>query len=542
METLIMTLKLEMAYTINSFQYHLRRTPLIKRLFKNSSYEVKDVKTAFSIIAEFIKILKILLFSALFFAIPSVSAGLRLEESPWSSRYSLFILFVMLLFLCGSIGNNALISVDANDYYAVCLLRMDARKYFLSTYFLTLTENFLTTMLFTLIIALIFHGSLWFVLILPVFQFCLKVDMCAVRFILYRRKGIIAQDPVGKRAWIPFMVVFLAAIGLLTIGLVVPTRILAAICLVPLLPVYPALRYVLRFDDYLIYFKRLYAEKTAATAALKTNAIVMNSKLIDVKATDITSDKTGFAFMNEAFEKRHHKLISDPIKKISLLVGAAAVGIIALALFNPGLSEAVCDKLMSLVIIMPFLFYIINRGQNYTAALFANCDRTLLNYSFYRKPGNILRLFRIRLLSITRQNLLPAGIISIGLVTLQIVSSFTVYGAEGFWKHTDLLNLVLLFVAPLSISIFFSTHYLTLYYLIQPFDSEAKTRAPLYSVCTVLTYILCYWMTAIDPLRNLLNSNPIMFTVILVAFCLVYSGFSCFLVYKIGPRTFKPRR
>ncbi len=542
MNTMKTTLKLEMAYTVNSFQYFLRHTPLIKRLFKNSSYEIQDVKLAISILSVLFKILIKMFFSVLFFMVPVFAAQLRLENSPASDRFSLIILLTLVLFVCGGIGNNAMMGTDANDYYSVCLLRMDAREYFLSSYLLERIWAFLSTWLLNLIICLIYKAPLWMAFVMPVSQVCIKLDFQAVRFLLYRRFKVVAPDPLGKKAWLPFTIIFLGGIALLVFAVVLPLKVLLLIALVPVLPAISALLYVLKFDDFLFYFKQLYTEKVAQTAAVKTNAIVINSKLIDTKAVSVRTDKTGFAFMNECFEKRHHKLISDPIRLITIISAAIALLVNVLAFMKPDFSTEITGSLIKIVPFLPFVFYTINRGQNYTLVLFSNCDRTLLNYSFFRKPHNILSLFKIRLLSIARQNLIPAGIISIGLVALQIISAGSVYGFDNIWSHVSILNLVLLLIAPLSISVFFSAHYLILYYLIQPFDSEAKAKAPLYSILTAGTYFPCYFMAVNNSVRNLVSRQPVTFAVILVAFCLFYSALGCFLVYKFGPKHFKPKR
>lgn len=58
---------------------------------------------------------------------------------------------------------------------------------------------------------------------------------------------------------------------------------------------------------------------------------------------------------------------------------------------------------------------LLNRGTDFTQALFVNCDSSLLTYSFYKRPKFILRLFQIRLREIVKINLLPAAVIGGGL-------------------------------------------------------------------------------------------------------------------------------
>ena len=100
-----------------------------------------------------------------------------------------------------------------------------------------------------------------------------------------------------------------------------------------------------------------------------------------------------------------------------------------------------------------FIMYAINRGTGFTQALFMNCDSSLLTYSFFKKPDMVLKLFRIRLREIIKINLLPALIIGAGLDIILFASG----GGE-------LLQYAVLFISIICMSVFFSVHYLTLYY------------------------------------------------------------------------------
>ena len=98
--------------------------------------------------------------------------------------------------------------------------------------------------------------------------------------------------------------------------------------------------------------------------------------------------------------------------------------------------------------------YSVNRGTGFTQALFMNCDVSLLTYSFFKQPKMILRLFRIRLREIIKVNLLPATVIAAGLCFILALSGGT----------DNPVNYLVLIVSILCLSVFFSVHYLTIYY------------------------------------------------------------------------------
>ena len=180
--------------------------------------------------------------------------------------------------------------------------------------------------------------------------------------------------------------------------------------------------------------------------------------------------------------------------------------------------------LLALLPNMLFVMYIINRGTGFTQALFVNCDHCLLTYSFYKKPGSILKLFQIRLREIIKINLMPAAVIGAGLVFLLYVSGGT----------DNLLNYVVLFVSVICMSVFFSVHYLTLYYLLQPYNAGTEIKSGMYKIITWATYFVCYMMINV-------KMSTLVFGVMTIVFCVVYCIVANILVYLFAPKTFRIR-
>ena len=144
-----------------------------------------------------------------------------------------------------------------------------------------------------------------------------------------------------------------------------------------------------------------------------------------------------------------------------------------------------------------FIMYAINRGTNFTQALFMNCDHSLLTYSFYKQPSFILRLFQIRLREIMKINAVPALVIGIGLALILFATGGT----------DNPLNYVVLVVSILCMSLFFSIHYLTIYYLLQPYNAGTELKSGTYRI----------------------------------VFCVLYSIVASILVYRFAPKTFRLR-
>ena len=93
-------------------------------------------------------------------------------------------------------------------------------------------------------------------------------------------------------------------------------------------------------------------------------------------------------------------------------------------------------------------------------------------------------------------------------------------------------------VTVLSLSVFFSTHYLVLYYLLQPYTVGLETKNPAYSAITFATYFMCY--QAAQALGE--DFSPLLFGQICIGFSLLYVAAALLLAYRLAPKTFRLRQ
>ena len=83
-------------------------------------------------------------------------------------------------------------------------------------------------------------------------------------------------------------------------------------------------------------------------------------------------------------------------------------------------------------------------------------------------------------------------------------------------------------------SLFFSIHYLTIYYLLQPYNAGTELKSGTYRIVLSVTYVVCL---AFMQLRM-----PIMiFGIMTIVFCALYSIVASILVYRLAPKTFRLR-
>ena len=167
--------------------------------------------------------------------------------------------------------------------------------------------------------------------------------------------------------------------------------------------------------------------------------------------------------------------------------------------------------------------YFLNTGKVVTNAMFMNCDHSMLSYRFYRQPNTLLSLFKERLKTLIILNLIPALTMSLVISILLAVS-----GGASF------ITYIVVFFSIVAMSIFFSVHNLILYYLLQPYNIGMEMKSTTYTIVSIATYWLCYYISD-------LKVSSFTFGIIMIIFAIVYSLISLFLVYRYAPKTFKLR-
>lgn len=236
------------------------------------------------------------------------------------------------------------------------------------------------------------------------------------------------------------------------------------------------------------------------------------------------SRKTGCARFNELFMRRNMRLLMRPARRTAVNAAVVLAAGCAACLISPAAAAAVNGLVVQALPGMLLLMYFINRGNTVTRALFFNCDRSMLCYRFYRQPRVILGIFTARLKSLTAINLLPTTDIALGLPLLLLCSGGT----------DTPLDYAVLALSILAMSVFFSVHYLVLYYLLQPYTAGLENTSYAYRIITGLTYVVCYLISA-----NVRGSTA--FGVGVVLFAAVYVAAALLLAYHLAPRTFKLR-
>ena len=84
-------------------------------------------------------------------------------------------------------------------------------------------------------------------------------------------------------------------------------------------------------------------------------------------------------------------------------------------------------------------------------------------------------------------------------------------------------------------SVFFSVHYLTIYYLLQPYTVSTEVKSGTYQLVLSATYLVCFFLME-------LRMPIFVFGILCILFCVLYCIVACLLIYRFAPKTFRLRR
>lgn len=521
LKTLRLSFSLKNTYRVNGILHSLKQIPLLGRLLPAALYQVRGLKIFANVLSILWELVSVFLFKFIYFLTMVCGLGILYRNAPSQLSFLHILLFLTLI---GSYMNTSLFDPTRDKYYAMILMRMNARSYTLVNYGYALLKTVAGFLPFTILFGLDRGVPLWLCLMIPFCVAGVKLTVAAYSLRDYEKNGYVRnENKLQKFAWLLTGALLALAYIPPAVGVVLPLEVSAALWLVWIPAGIISLRRVVTFRYYREINQELLSQMLTQMDTVKKAAKTASEKAISADAS-ITSRKKGFEYLNELFIKRHRKILWKSTTRIANICAFLCCGVLLLMLLLPETKADINQMVMTWLPYFAFIMYMINRGTSFTQALFMNCDHSLLTYSFYKQPGFVLKLFQIRLREIMKINAVPALVIGVGLSLILYVSGGT----------DNPLNYVVLLVSVLAMSLFFSIHYLTIYYLLQPYTAGTEMKSGTYRIVMILTYAACYAMMN-------LRLPILVFGAACIAFCVLYSIVACILVYKFAPKTFRLR-
>lgn len=527
-KTLRISFSLKNTYRVNGILHAIKQMPILKKLLPGTIYQVRGFKILANILSVIWEIISAFLGKLLYFLLMLVMPYSFYEfyKIEGVGEADLFLHILVFLTLIGTFVNTYMFNPSKDKYYALILLGMNAREYTLVNYFYAIGKVILGFGLFALWFGPDMGLEIWQCLLIPFFVAGSKVAVATYDLWKYEKKGIVtSENKLGKLLWVMVFVLLAVAYGLPLLGIVIPKPVSNVLLCGGAVLGLVSLRKIFTFRSYREVYREILIESMTLMNSVSQGTVLREQSRKNISGDiSISSNRKGFEYLNELFIKRHHKILWKSSKRIAAIAVLAVLAISLLFVAKPELKEEINGMLLTFLPYFVFVMYMINRGTGFTQACFINCDHSLLTYSFYKQPKCILKLFQIRLREIMKINLLPATVIGVGLAILLYLSGGT----------DNPLNYVVIFVSIEALSLFFSVHYLTIYYLLQPYNAGTEIKSGMYQFIMWVTYFVCYMMLQVEL-------PTLLFGVMTIVFCVLYCMIASILVYFLAPKTFKIR-
>ncbi len=519
--TLKKSLQIDIAYSVNSFIYFLRKLPILKDLITKDAYSSKLLKKFIELLGFIFAIARSVFLKFMYFFVIMFICYKFFPNNLVKSFFHIYFLLTLL----GMFINNKLLNTNTQKYFSICLFNMDGTKYFrASLFFQLLTSTILNTIMIYLFINYLFSPpNIAYCIMLIFLTLTVRIVGETLNIMFYKKYHYIWYT--NTALYFTIVLILFGSCFLPFIEIFIPIKLMFIITLIFILLSIPSLIYLFRLKDYKLIYKNL----TRVTNLMdeKHEKDYLRQAMVEVKEKDKKIDikkienKKGYDFFNTIFFERHKEILLRSARKWAGIAIVVYMGLSYIVLNYPKYFNAMSITLNEHLAIFIIIMYFLNRGAIITQAMFFNCDHAMLKFNFYREPTVLLELFKKRLITVIKVNLMPAFVIGIGNVILLLLTN-----------NYNILTLVTTFFFIILLSVFFSVHYLVIYYLLQPFNKDMEVKKVSYSMVNLLMYIVTYQLMD-------LVLNSLKLSIIGIIFCVVYIGLSLLLVYKIAPRTFK---
>ncbi len=524
----------------NGFFYFLKKIPLIGKIFKNSNkwiHKIDFLILPLSILFGFLRSIfnKVIYYLVMYFVVLSMTLDFFEVSIPKNTEMILF--YIAGLTLIGTFRDyDFFYTNNTTSYIFIKQMKLDPKKYYLSSYFYQTILNVISFSLIYYIILKIAGGFFGQVNISYLNVFSFTMIAYSLRFIvayIFLKRNL-TKDKFKVYNYIvyPLMVILLIAlIVLIGMGKIIDVQVLFnPLMLFLAIVVFAMLIFRFMATDNIRYISNNFLVikdlKSIEEAEIDAMGLQVEDGQIKVDGKDFSSYK-GIEYINKIFFHRHKSILKKKVRigniiKIAIFTGIS-IGAVYISQNNDlPLAENAKD-IEEIKSYLPYVIfaasYFMYTGEFFVKYCFYNMDKDLMRHAYYRTSENVLKSIKIRVVELIKYYLSPY---------LFMLGMILVVCASLSFGYTYTISLLLISFAGL---LFFSMHYLYIYYLLQPFTESAKVKNPLYSGLTYVIYMIMYFSGTSD-------SKDLIFKYILI-FVVIYLILGGFLVYKFAPKRFK---
>ena len=211
-KTFRIAFSLKNTYRVNGILFGLKQIPLIKKILPQSLYRVQGLKIFANILAALWEIFMAFAGKAFYFALMIFLPVAFFEKQ---DSATLFLHIYVFLTMIGAFGNTYVFNPSRDKYYAMVLMRMDAKEYTLSYYVYFLLKMAVGYLAFGALFGSLMGLNLAEIILLPVSVVGSKCFMMGALLCRYEKTGIAPnENRGGKVYWISMGVLLALAYGL----------------------------------------------------------------------------------------------------------------------------------------------------------------------------------------------------------------------------------------------------------------------------------------------------------------------------------------
>ena len=519
-KTLKKSLDIDLTYSANSLIFIIRKIPILNDLITDDIYKSYGLKRIIRYIMIIINIFKKAILKFFYFMIIFMITYQLFFENIIESSYHIYILLTVI----GMFINNKLLNVTKKDYFSLNLFRMNHLSYFRANLVWNQVSNLvLNSFCIWLFYRFLLMSPFKYYVLLIIISFFIRPIGEYLNIMFFKKYKYLwySNSNLYFGILIPLLLITALPIFKIYLSFTLIRILTIVISILGIISLY----YLWNIKDIKLVYQRLF--QITKIMSNKNDKDYYKQAMVEVRDKDKIihskkiEGKKGFDLFNTIFFERHKEILNRSARKYSLIIMVIYIVLGYLLIsrgdIKPSIDSFYHNNIGCFVIIM----YFINRGAIITQAMFFNCDHAMLTYNYYRQPNNLLGLFKQRLLTVMRVNLGPALVVSLGnSIVLLLLGNY------------DYLTIILLMLFILSLSVFFSVHYLVIYYLFQPFNKDLEVKKLSYSLATLVTYIISYQMIGIE-------ANILLVSVVGLISTIVYILIALVLVYRYAPKTFK---
>ncbi|MFH5834714.1 hypothetical protein ACHAL6_01395 [Proteiniclasticum sp. C24MP] len=520
-------MKVETSIFINGFLYFLKKLFFLKNILKSTSYSILKIKSGLGYVAfiyHFVwSAMKALILPGVFIFLTQFLLGEGGNPNP----LTLVLMFYFVLRLISSLT----LELNHQKFIMIKEMRMNAKAYTFAHLLKKEGFKFTGRTLSFLLIGNLIGMNMLTALLLSVMATMTSLIAEAMHLYGFEKKSFVLEEH-NVVLIILYLMVFASGYGLYFLipgfdggGILLHPAFMAAVFLLGAASVV----YITRFKGY----TEVASRATSLEKMTKLQTAVKEARFADVKMNDKDfgeeyldhdryKEKEGYAFLNALFFDRHRKFFRKPVfVKTAIVVAAFLLIFGGNMLTEENILIELSSGLSTQYTLFIFIMYLLCNANRDTKAMFYNCDLSMMRYGFYRQPKALLKMFGLRLKRIILGNMIPTLGIIIGLL---LVTYFS--GAENY---REILPVLLMIV---SLALFFSIHYMFMYYIFQPYTSSMEVKSPIFSIINGLVYFASYMAMQI-------RTAAASFLPFIILFSLLYGAAAVVLVYRKAPQTFR---